>query len=150
MTRRGFLVGLFVALLCAPLWLLGDEDPNRVPKPTPPRKPLPKPKEEKPRPDQTAKLTGLKDFEKAKGMVRYRDRPDERELDVGFSKVNLPYGTKLTVLVNGFTIGEIEVNLLHRGKLKLRGKDKDVIPFVTIGTSVIVRTKDKQVLSGRF
>lgn len=149
MTRRGLLAFLFVASLCAPLLLRGEEDPARNPQQTP-SKPLPKPKDEPPRPDQKTKLTGMKGFEKAKGSVRYRDRPDERELDVDASKLGLPYGTKLTVLVNGFPIGEMEVGLLHGAKLKLRGKDKDVIPFVTLGTAVLVRTKDKPVLSGKF
>lgn len=150
MTRRGLLAFLFVVSLCAPLLLRGEEDPNRAPRPTPP-KPAPKPKDDQPpRPDQKAQLTGMKGFEKAKGSVRYRDRPEERELDVETSKLALPYGTKLTVLVNGFPIGEMEVGLLHGAKLKLRGKDKDVIPFVTLGTAVLVRTVDKPVLSGKF
>ena len=149
MTRRGLLAGLFVALLCAPLLLLGDEDPNRDPKPTPP-KPKPMPPESKPRPDQKATLAGQPGFERAKGTARYRDRPDERELDVIVEKTALPYGTKLSVLINGTMVGEIETGLLHGGKLKLRSKDKDVIPFITIGSNVTVRTKEKAVVSGRF
>ncbi len=103
------------------------------------------------RPDLKATLTGQRDFEKAKGTVVYRDRPDERFLEVEVSKVPLPFGTEMAVDVNGRSIGRIKLNPLHGGKLKLESEDGDVVPFVTLGSTVTVRSPKKQlVLSARF
>ncbi len=68
----------------------------------------------------------------------------------------LSRGTPLTVEINGIKVGTIQVGYFRSGSLKLRWKrdeedsDKDNIPFVTIGTPVVVRTDKAIVLSGRF
>lgn len=147
MSRKWWWIAVAVLLLAVPM-LRGEDDPK--PKPN---------TDEKPRPDQKATLAGLKGFERVTGTVRYRDRPEERELDVEVDKVPFPRGTVLHVDVNGIPVGTMKVGFLHGAKLKLRWNDKeeddkkkerDVIPFVTIGSNVTVRTTQNVVAAGRF
>ena len=147
MNRNWWWVAIAFLVIAIPA-LRGEDDPK------------PKPKsDDKPRPDQKATLAGAKGFERTTGSVRYRDRPEERELDVEVEKVPLPRGTVLNVQVNGIPVGTITLGFLHGGKLKLRWNDKkeddkkkerDVIPFVTIGSNVTVRTAQQVVANGRF
>jgi hypothetical protein len=124
----------FFVMLAAPALSAGDD----APKP-------------KPRPDQKITLAGQGEFDKAKGDVRYRNRPDEREFDLDLDKVPLPTGTVLNVEVNGLRVGTVKVGLLHGANLKLRSKDGDKIPFIAVGTIVTVRNEQRQaVVTGRF
>lgn len=123
-------MGLLLLVLAAAL--RGEDDPPRPP-------------------DLKGTLSGVGTFEKTKGTLRYRNRIDERELEVEVDKISLPTGTVLIVEVNGLRAGTMKVGLLHGADLKLKSKDGDSIPFVLPGTQVVVRTESRTtVVKGRF
>jgi hypothetical protein len=86
-----------------------------------------------------------------KGEARYRTRPDRRDFRVQVENVNVPAGTALNVFVNGSRIGALTINSFRQGELERNTNDGHVVPVISTGTTVAVKTAaGATVASGTF
>jgi hypothetical protein len=87
-----------------------------------------------------------------KGVAVHRAKADgSRKFEVEVEDVNLPVGTVLQVLVNGNIIGSLTLNALREGELELETEHNQVVPTISVGTPVLVRTQAAAtIVSGAF
>lgn len=75
----------------------------------------------------------------------------QRELEVEIEDVNnLPVGSALTAFVNGNSVGQIVLDIDHRGRLKLRTEDGQAVPNINNGDTVDVRNGTIVLVAGVF
>ncbi|NOT47711.1 MAG: hypothetical protein HOP17_08165, partial [Acidobacteria bacterium] len=93
--------------------------------------------------------TGSVDPHGAAEFQLYAD--GQRELEVEIEDVNnLPAGTALTAFINGTSVGQIVLDIDHRGRLKLRTEDGQTVPNVNDGNTVQVRNGATVLVTGVF
>lgn len=79
------------------------------------------------------------------------DANGHRELEVEIEDVNnLPVGTVLTALINGNSVGQITLDIDHRGRLKLRTEDGQSVPNINNGGTAEVRNGATVLVRGVF
>ena len=93
--------------------------------------------------------TGSVDPHGAAEFQLYAD--GNRELEIEIEDVNnLPTGTALTALVNGSQVGQIVLDVDHRGRLKLRTEDGQSVPTINNGDIAEVRNGATVLVRGVF
>lgn len=87
-----------------------------------------------------------------KGVATHRTKANgSRKFEVEVEDVNLPAGTALDVLVSGNIVGSLILDSLHGGELGLETEHGQVVPAISAGTPVIVRTRAAvTIVSGAF
>ncbi len=71
-----------------------------------------------------------------------------REMEVEFEDVNLPAGTKLSIIVDGSSIGQIVLSADQRGRLDLRTQDGQTVPVTNDGSVVQVQNGSTVLIAG--
>jgi hypothetical protein len=87
-----------------------------------------------------------------RGVAVHRTKANgSRKFEVEVEDVNLPAGTALDVLVSGNIVGSLILNSFHEGELELETERAQVVPVITAGTIVVVRTQAAiTIVSGTF
>jgi hypothetical protein len=87
-------------------------------------------------------------FPGVKGVVRYRDRGNERELRLEVEKSKLPKGDELEVRIDGKFVGTMTVNEAGTARFRARGGS---IPVLAAGAVLVVQKKGgAAILTGAF
>ncbi len=73
-----------------------------------------------------------------------------RTLTVNVNSVNLPANTALGVFLNGTSIGQITLNSMRHGELRLTTANGGTVPTVVSGNTLAVRNGATVVLTGAF
>ena len=91
-------------------------------------------------------LSGCRGHFAASGSARFvamRNEPrqtDHEELIIEIKNVPLPPGTKLIVYVSDEVVGYINLNAKQSGSLTLTSSFGKIIPEITAGTSILIKT----------
>ena len=98
-----------------------------------------------------AALHGSSAFPNANGKADFRQRGDERELQVEVEDAKPLAGTSLKVFVDGRLAGMMRINRLGNGNLNRNTENGQSVPAVHVGSKVRVRTAGGTlVVSGAF
>ena len=85
------------------------------------------------------------------GVAKFRNRPDNRNLEIEVEKVNLPAGTVLNAFVDGVKVGELVIGPTLEAEFELEAERGQFVPNVTTATKVVVSNQQGQtLLSGVF
>jgi hypothetical protein len=85
------------------------------------------------------------------GVAKFRNRPDNRNLEIEVEKVNLPAGTILNAFVDGVKVGELVLGPTLEAEFELEAERGQFVPAVTTATKVVVSNQQGQtLLSGVF
>jgi hypothetical protein len=84
------------------------------------------------------------------GHADYRASDNRSRLNVEVEDVNLPAGTKVSVEVNGATVGTITISAapIRGGELELNTQDGQLVPKLSSGATVTIRNGEAAILSG--
>ncbi|MCS6875163.1 MAG: CHRD domain-containing protein [Pyrinomonadaceae bacterium] len=82
-----------------------------------------------------------------KGFARYNNSGGNRYFSVEVSNVNLPSGTKLSVILGNTNIGQITLSPMRNGRLLIQGSSA---PTVNAGDSILITNASSTILSGTF
>lgn len=96
-----------------------------------------------------ASPTGSVDPHGAAEFQLYADGNRELEVEIEDAN-NLPAGTVLTALVNGSQVGQIVLDVDHRGRLKLKTEDGQSVPTINNGDTAEVTNGSTVLIRGAF
>lgn len=85
-------------------------------------------------------LKGSAAFPNAKGAAKYKVDGAEREFQVEVENIKSLAGKRLYVYVNGVKVGSFLVTSLGTGRMNRNTIRGQVVPFITAGSKVRVRT----------
>lgn len=129
--------------------------PNGTPSPTPTGSPNPSPS---PSPSGTpnagdlfAGLTGPTiNGILPTGFAQFEIHSSRLELEVRVSRVNLPMGTQLGVVVDNVSVGSLFLESGGEGRLRLRTDNGQTVPQVIVGSTIAIRNGGANIMTGTF
>ncbi len=95
-------------------------------------------------------IAGSAQYPNAKGTAKYKVNGSEREFQVEIENVRALAGRSLNVFVNGVKVGSMQVSALGVARLNLNNQLGAVVPAVSPGARVTIKTGTVLVASGRF
>ncbi len=132
--------------------LSGVFNPPPTPSPSPTFSPPPPPTQ-LPTPTAAffAPLSGATiDGVMPRGVAQYAEFGTAKRLAVFVNQVRLPAGTVLNVLINNASVGNITLNAVGEGVLRLDTANGGTVPTIVAGDTATVKNGDATILNGVF
>lgn len=85
-----------------------------------------------------------------RGFANFEIHSSRVELELRIRQVNLPFGTALSVIVDGTDVGNIILENGGEGRVKFRSDNGQVIPPIVAGSTISVNNGASTILFGTF
>ena len=118
--------------------------PTQTPPPSP--SPFPTPTAAFYAPLEGATIDGVM----PRGFSQYAEFGTARVLNVFVNHVRLPQATQLSVMINSTTVGQITLNGMGEGGLRLDTSNGGTVPTIVAGDTATVKNGNTTILSGTF
>lgn len=100
---------------------------------------------------QIVPLKPTRAFPAAKGKAKFEAKKDERQLEVEVEHIRRLKGQRVTVFVGGAKLGSVRVNAFGAAELERNSERGQLVPPVSAGTKVVVRTaRSAAIVAGSF